>query len=121
MADPAGDTPRKYDPRVVLLAVLVFLAVFYTLYFARQVVLPITIGVLLNFLFSPMVRWLKNRLKLPYGLSAALVIFSLLVVVGVTVYNLAAPATEWVTKAPSSMRRIEAKLKVLRRPVEQMS
>ena len=31
---------------------LVILAIFYTLYFARQVILPVTIGVLLNFLFQ---------------------------------------------------------------------
>ncbi len=121
MAEPASESPRRRDPRVFLLAVLVFLAVFYTLYFARQVILPVVIAVLLNFLFSPVVRWLKNRLKFPYGLSAALIIVMLIVVVGGTVYSLAAPAAEWVTKAPESMHRIESKLKLLRRPVEQMN
>lgn len=121
MAELATDSPRRRDPRVVLLAVLVSLAVFYTLYFARQVILPIVIAILLNFLFSPVVRWLKRRLKLPYGLSAALIITLLIVVVGGTVYSLAAPAAEWATKAPASMHRIENKLKLLRRPVEQIN
>lgn len=129
MADPANGTaateapaPReRRDPRTVFLAVLAILAIFYTLYFARQVILPITIGVLLNFLFSPMVRWLKKRLKVPYSLSAALVILLLIAGVGTTIYRLAAPAAEWVTKAPTSVARIEAKLKVLRRPVDQMN
>ncbi|HEV8122862.1 MAG TPA: AI-2E family transporter [Gemmatimonadales bacterium] len=121
MAEPATESPRRRDPRVVLLAVLVSLGVFYTLYFARQVILPIVIAVLLNFLFSPLVRWLKRRLKLPYGLSAALIITLLVVVVGGTVYSLAAPAAEWVTKAPTSMHRIETKLKLLKRPVEQIN
>ena len=121
MADPASDTPRRSDPRVFLLAVLVFLAVFYTLYFTREVILPITTAILLNFLFSPLVRWFKNRLKLPYGLSAGFIILLLIAVIGLTGYSLAAPAAEWVTRAPASMHRIEAKLKLLRRPVEQMS
>jgi predicted PurR-regulated permease PerM len=121
MAEPATDSPPKRDPRIVLLAVLVSLAVFYSLYFARQVILPIVIAVLLNFLFSPLVRWLKRRLRLAYGLSAALIITLLIIVVGGTVYSLAAPAAEWVTKAPTSMRRIETKLKLLKRPVEQIN
>jgi predicted PurR-regulated permease PerM len=45
----------------------------------------------------------------------------LITVIGGTAYSLAAPAAEWVTKAPESMHRIEAKLKLLRRPVEQMT
>ncbi|MEP7327360.1 MAG: AI-2E family transporter [Gemmatimonadota bacterium] len=121
MAESANESPRRRDPRVFLLAVLVFLAVFYTLYFARQVILPVVIAVLFNFLFSPVVRWLKDRLKLPYGLSAALIITLLIAAISGTVYSLAAPAAEWVTKAPASMHRIETKLRLLRRPVEQMN
>jgi len=45
----------------------------------------------------------------------------LIAAIGGTGYSLAAPAAEWVTRAPASMHRIEAKLKLLRRPVEQMS
>jgi len=121
MADPANEPPQRRDPLVVLLSVLLGLAVFYTLYLARQVILPITVAILLNFLFSPSVRWLKKRLKFPYGLSAGLVMVLLIAAIGGTGYSLAAPAAEWVTRAPASMHRIEAKLKLLRRPVEQMS
>jgi predicted PurR-regulated permease PerM len=106
---------------MVFLAILAVLAVFYTLFFARQVVLPVTIAMLLNFLFSPLVRWLKRKLRVPFSVSAAIVILSLLTLLGAAVYQLAAPAAEWVTKAPSSMHRIEDKLKKLRRPVDQMS
>lgn len=130
MADPASGTAaaetsdarsRQRDPRVVLLAVLVILAVFYTLYFARAVILPVTIAILLNFLFSPMVRWLKKRLRFPYSVSAGLIILLLVTVLGTTIYRLASPAAAWVTKAPASMRRIESKIQLLRRPMEQMS
>lgn len=118
---PTRTTPRKHDPRVVLLGGLLILAIFYTLYFIRQIILPVTIAILLNFLFSPAVRWLKKRLRVPYGVSAALIILLVIATVSLTVYNLAQPAAAWVSKAPESMRRVEAKLRILRKPVESVS
>ena len=118
---PNRTAPRRRDPRVMLLTGLLVLAVFYTLYFTRQIVLPVTIAVLLNFLFSPVVRWLKKRLRIPYGVSGALIIVILIASVSLTLYNLAQPAAEWVSQAPASLRRVEAKLKVLRKPVDEVS
>lgn len=109
------------EPRPLLLGALVVLAVFYTLYFARPVILPFAIAVLLNFLFSPVVRWLERRARIPNVLSAALVILVLLGALSVTVYRLAAPAATWVDKAPASYRRVEAQVRKLMRPVEQVS
>jgi predicted PurR-regulated permease PerM len=85
------------------------------------VFLPVTIAVLLNFLFSPVVRWLKKRLRFPYGLSAALIIITLVSGISITFYNLAAPAAAWVSKGPQSLSRVQAKLKVLRKPVDEVS
>ena len=131
MVEPAGGSSapkppmltsiRKRDPRVMLLAGLLVLAVFYTLYFVREIILPITIAILLNFLFSPAVRWLKKRLRLPYALSAALIILMLIATVTLTIYNLAQPAAAWVSKTPASLKRVEAKLRVLRKPVDEVS
>jgi predicted PurR-regulated permease PerM len=105
----------------MLLAGLLFLAVFYTLYFARAVILPVTIAILLNFLLSPAVRWMRKKLKIPYGVSAALLIVLLITGIGVTTYRLAKPAANWVAKAPESLRRAEAKLRILRKPVDEVS
>lgn len=119
-ARPGGRSGRR-DPRVVLLMCLVVLAVFYTLYFARQVVLPIVIGMLLNFLFSPLVRWLKARFRVPYGISAGLILLLLAGTLSITIYRLAAPAAAWVAKGPDSWRKVERRLRDLRRPVEEVS
>jgi predicted PurR-regulated permease PerM len=118
---PTRTLARKRDPRVMLLAGLLILAVFYTLYFVRALTLPVTIAILLNFLFSPVVRWLKKRVRVPYAVSAALIIFLLIGTVSITVYNLAQPAAAWVSQAPASLRRVEAKLRVLRKPVDEVS
>jgi predicted PurR-regulated permease PerM len=129
MVDTASSPPnspnrpalRRRDPRVMLLTGLLVLAVFYTLYFTRQIVLPVTIAVLLNFLFSPVVRWLKKRLRIPYGVSGALIILLLIASVSITFYNLAQPAASWISQAPASLRRVEEKLRVLRKPVDEVS
>src|SRR5688572_11806525 len=54
-------------PRSVGLTVLSILALLYTLYFARDFLLPIVIALLLDLLFSPVVRALTRA-----GLSAPL-------------------------------------------------
>ncbi|MEO8199331.1 MAG: AI-2E family transporter [Gemmatimonadota bacterium] len=117
----AGPSRRSRDPRVMILGGILILAIFYTLYFARGVILPITIAILLNYLFSPPVRWLKKKLKIPYGLSAALFILAMVGGLALTFYNLAAPAAAWVSKGPASLKRVETKLRMLRKPVDAVS
>jgi predicted PurR-regulated permease PerM len=121
-AVPAPRVPARIrDPKVFLLTGILVLAVFYTLYFARLVILPITIAVLLNFLLSPIVRVLKKRAKVPYVLSAAILIFVLIGTVGITVYRLAAPAAAWMSKGPGGLHRLETKLAELRLPMQRVS
>ena len=99
---------------------LFVLALFYTLYFARDFFLPIILAVLLDFLLSPLIRAFK-RVRVPEALSAALVVLLLLAAAGGAVYGLASPAKEWMTKLPASMRTAQARLAKLRKPVEQVS
>ena len=99
---------------------LFVLAVFYTLYFAEALLFPILLAMLLNLLLSPVVRWLK-RAHIPEPVGAAIVLLVLLGVIGGGVYSLADPAREWSTKAPAAFAQVQAKLRKLRRPVEQVS
>ena len=55
---------------------LFVLALLYTIYFARPVLLPLTLGLILDFLFRPAVRGLK-RWRIPEPAGAALVILAL--------------------------------------------
>jgi predicted PurR-regulated permease PerM len=106
--------------RSFALTSLFILAAFYTLYLARSFFLPIILALLLSFLLSPVVRWLK-KLHVPEGLGAALVVFGLLGTLGLGVYELATPAYEWVRQAPQSLRKVESKLRDLKKPVQTMS
>ncbi len=118
-----GDTIRALQSvriRSLALTLLSVLALLYTLYFARTFLLPIVIAVLLEFLLSPVVRFLR-RLKLPTPAGAALVLLLVLGAGGLAAYELAEPAQEWFDKAPRAIADLNAKLRELKRPVEQVS
>jgi len=110
----------RLEVRSVAITGLFVLAVLYTLFFARAFLLPIVLAVLLDFLLSPVIRVLK-RVRIPEPLGAAVVILALLGGVGGVGYSLADPAREWVQKAPQSLAKVQARLRELRRPVDQMT
>jgi predicted PurR-regulated permease PerM len=116
-----GEALRE-EPEVRSIAItgLLVLALFYTLYFAREFFLPIVLALLLDFLLSPLIRTMK-RARIPEPLGAALVILVLLGGAGTAVYELAGPAKEWTGKLPASMRDAQRRLQSLRKPVEQVS
>jgi predicted PurR-regulated permease PerM len=111
---------ERVEIRSISITGLFVLAALYTLYFARAFFLPIILAILLDFLLSPLIRWLK-RGRIPEPLGAALVIVALLGAAGLAIYELIDPAKEWVSKAPASMHDAENRLRALRKPVEQVS
>lgn len=130
-ADQSGGAPeesgstgiwgRSADARHVSLVILTLLAVLYTLHFAAAFFLPIVVAILLNLLLSPLVRLLRNHLRMPDPLGAGIVIVALLGVVGFGVYRLAPAASAWVARAPESMATLQRRIQPLSRPVERVS
>ena len=106
--------------RSIAATLLLVIALFYTLYFARAFFLPVTFGLLLNLLLSPFVRTLKTA-HIPEPIGAALVVLSIVAAVGAGGYFLAEPAQQWVMKAPQSLAAANFKIRKLRRPMEQVS
>jgi predicted PurR-regulated permease PerM len=116
------ESAMESQPAVRSLAVtlLLVIAFFYTLYFARAFFLPVTFGLLLNLLLSPFVRTLK-RARIPEPIGAAIVVLSIVAAIGVGGYFLAEPAQAWIAKAPQSLAVANTKIRKLRRPVEQVT
>src|SRR5436305_9132175 len=106
-----------FGVRNVALTGLFILAAFYTLYFARSFLLPIVLALLFSLLLSPFVRGLKKLLRIPEPLGAGIVLLALLGLVVGGLYQLSGPAYEWMQKAPSSLHKVEDKLRQFRRPV----
>jgi predicted PurR-regulated permease PerM len=101
------------------LTVLCILALLYTLFFARDFLLPIVIALLLDLLFSPVVRAL-TRAGIGAPLGAAVVVLGLLAIVSFGIYELSAPVQRWVTEAPKTLQTAEGRLRRLLKPFERV-
>ena len=112
---PAAEHPR--NPMNVAIMGLFVIAVLYTVYFGRDVLLPICLALILSFLLRPVVRGLY-RLHIPDGIGAAIVVVLLFGLVGLGIYTLIGPATEWVERVPRVVRELEFKLSDLREGLE---
>jgi predicted PurR-regulated permease PerM len=99
---------------------LFLLAIFYTIYFLRSLLLPLVLALLLSFLLRPIVRGLA-RLKIPPLIGAALLLLSLVGALGYGVSFLAAPAAGWIEKAPYSLRQLQQRLTPIKKPMAQVA
>jgi len=92
---PAGDAgnreiaslPTLINVRSVSLAVLALLASVYALHWARAVIIPLLLGVMLSYALTPVVDRL-HRWRLPRVLSAAVVLIAVVSGFGSMIYTL---------------------------------
>jgi predicted PurR-regulated permease PerM len=105
---PASLTRRGYWA----VSGLLLIAILAVLFVARDLLLPITVALILNLVFLPVVRRLK-RFGIPTGLSAAFVVLGLMALIVGGLYSLAEPAAAWLDVAPKSLRQIDTKLRTI--------
>ena len=105
--------------RSVCVTILAVLALLYTLFFARDFLLPIVIALLLNLLFSPVVRSL-TRVGISAPIGAAVVVLGLLGLVSFGVYELSTPVERWAAEAPKTLANVETRMKKLMKPLERV-
>lgn len=103
--------------RSVAITGLFVLAVFYTLHLGKEFFLPIALALFLTMLLRPVVQWLR-RIRIPAAVAPAIVLTLLLAATVAGVYQAWEPASDWVTRAPSDLRKLEGKVRKLLRPVE---
>ncbi|WP_422862862.1 AI-2E family transporter [Endosaccharibacter trunci] len=101
----------------VCILILTILAVFYTLYFTSDIVLPFVLAGVLNLLLSGPMRFLHNRLHIPKVLAALLLIGLLFGVVGAIGTAISVPASGWISRAPESLPALQHKLSFLNHPI----
>src|SRR6266568_3638393 len=111
---------RPLGVRSIALTGLFILAVFYTIYFMRSILLPIVLALLLSYLFRPIVRGLA-KLKIPLPVGAAFILIGFLALVGYGISALVTPALGWLQKAPEGLTELQHKLLPVKKSVAQVS
>ncbi len=111
---------QPFDVRSIALTGLFLLAIFYTIYFLRSLLLPIVLALLLSYLLRPIVRALA-KVKIPPWLGAALLLLSLVGAIGFAVSRLAIPAAGWLEKAPYSLQEFQQRLQPMKKPMEKVA
>lgn len=106
----AEETKPQLTIAAASLTVISVLALCYTLFVARALVLPVVVAILFSFLLRPAVRALRTwHIKEPLG--AALVVLGGVALMGSLIILLSGPARSWIDRAPAAMGDVERKLR----------
>jgi predicted PurR-regulated permease PerM len=110
------DLPIPSDINTVFLGGLLVLAMLAAGYVAAEIVLPIVLAFVLSLVMTPAMRVLQ-RVHLPRGLAAMLIILVLFATLGGLGAVLSAPATSWAQKLPTAIPTLQERLSFLSRPI----
>jgi predicted PurR-regulated permease PerM len=111
---------KPFDIRSIALTGLFILAVFYTMYFMRAVLLPIVLALLLSYLLRPIVRGMA-RARIPSPIGAAIILIALLSLIVYGISILATPAAGWLQKAPTGLQELQHKLLPVKQSMAQVA
>ncbi len=113
------EMPLPRNRQALLLAGIFGLLLIYSLYFARDMAIPVVFAVILHFALEPVMRSLV-RLHIPRAIAGLLVILAFLACVAGFAMTLSAPAADWIVKAPQSLSRIEDRLYFLKEQIAEL-
>lgn len=94
---------------VIALKILVVIAVFYTLYFCRTLLLPVLVAGFIALFSSPFVRLLTS-IKIPHPVASGLAVFLLFLGLIFVITFLMEPAAHWINNLPVLGERLSTKL-----------
>ena len=102
-----------------LLTVAVLIGLTVACFFARDVLLPVILGIMVSLTLSPVVRWAQRRGIAPPFTAIALIL-SLAGILGAAGYAMSEPVSNWVASAPEMGREVEQKLRGIFESVEKV-
>jgi predicted PurR-regulated permease PerM len=119
-ADDGPPLPRAYvngcesPPKASLsLRIVAALSIFGVMYFARDVLMPITVALLVSLTLRPMVRRFQ-RMGVPRSITATGILFVLVAIGTAGVSSLLPPARQWAESAPAHFQTVRERLSALR-------
>jgi predicted PurR-regulated permease PerM len=116
VTDAEAEMPLPSNPQTFFLGGIFALSVFATLYLASSIILPVVLAFVLKLLLQPIVRLLE-RLHLPRAVGALLTVLLAIGALAGLVAGLSVPATNWATKLPEGIPRLESHIAVIKNPI----
>jgi predicted PurR-regulated permease PerM len=110
------ELPMPSDIKAVYLGGLFLLATLAACYVAAEIALPIVLAFVLKLVLQPAMRTLE-RIRLPHGIAAVLIILVLFGTLTGLGAALSGPAASWAQKLPSGIPKLQERLSFLSRPV----
>src|SRR5437016_3524938 len=101
---------RKISPLFILVAMITAVA---ALYFAREILLPLALAILLSFLLTPLANALE-RLRLPRVVAVILVVVMSFAVIGGLGWIVTDQLVDLSRKLPNHEKNLIAKIRLLR-------
>src|SRR5262245_22184703 len=117
MTEPRADSVEPKLTKAVWLVAIMGAGV--VLYFAQEVLIPVAMALFLALLLTPAVDRLQ-RWGLRRGLAAILVMIVVCGIAAAAVNAAWKPATEWLARAPQTLRQIDPRLRPLREMFERV-
>jgi predicted PurR-regulated permease PerM len=115
-ATEEDDLPIPSDINTVFLGGLFLLAMLAACYVAAEIVLPIVLAFVLSLVLHPAMRALE-RVHLPRGIAAMLLILVLFGTLGGLGAALSGPAASWAQELPAGIPKLQERLSFLSRPI----
>jgi predicted PurR-regulated permease PerM len=115
-ATEEDDLPIPWDINTVFLGGLFLLGMLAACYVAAEIVLPIVLAFVLSLVLHPAMRALE-RVHLPRGIAAMLIILVLFGTLGGLGAALSGPAASWAQELPAGIPKLQERLSFLSRPI----
>jgi predicted PurR-regulated permease PerM len=110
------DLPVPSDINTVFLGGLFLLTMLAACYVASEIVLPVVLAFVLSLVLQPAMRALE-RIRLPRGVAATLLILVLFGTLGGLGAALSPPASSWAQKLPNGIPKLQERLYFLSQPI----
>lgn len=98
------------DVRNASLVVLAIFASLFVLHWAKEVLVPVMVSVLLSYALSPLVNWMELK-RVPRWLSSAVLLLTILGAIGSTAYSLRDEASQLVEALPAAAQKFRQAVK----------
>ena len=107
MAEPEKPGLDDTAKMAVPLYLLVIFAAIGMLWWAKIVFIPLVLGFIVSYALAPVVDWFQ-KLGVPRGLSAAVLLIAILVGIGASAFSLRDEAVDLIESLPEAVEKIQA-------------